>query len=62
MWRSKKFIVSAVLAVVIRAAGIGGIALAADDEEEEVSATPFDTLWEKMAAVLQEDNIAVTAD
>ena len=62
MWRSKKFIISAVLAVVILAAAIGGVALAADNEDEEVSAAPFGTLWEKMATVLQEDGIDVTSD
>ena len=61
MWRSKKFIISAVLALIILAAGIGGVALA-DNGDEDTSATPFGTLWEKMATVLQEDGIDVTSD
>ncbi len=62
MWRSRKFIISAVLVSVILAAVIGGVALAADNGDEDTSATPFGTLWEKMATVLQEDGIQVSSD
>jgi hypothetical protein len=62
MWRSKKFIVSAVLAVIVLAASIGGVALATDEENGNESVAPFDTLWEKMATVLQEDGIDITSD
>jgi opacity protein-like surface antigen len=62
MWRKKKFILVAVLAAVILAAGIGGVALAADNNDESQATTPFDNLWEKMAAVLQDDGVNVTSD
>ncbi len=62
MWRSKKFIIAAVLAVVVLAASIGGVALAADNEDDSETAAPFDTLWEKMATVLQDDGVDVTSD
>jgi hypothetical protein len=64
MWRKKKFILVAVLAAVILAAGIGGVALAADNNDNNNSQTTpsINTLWEKMAAVLQDDGVNVTSD
>lgn len=64
MWRSKKFMITVVLAVVILTAGIGGVALAADngDDGEPVITGQCNTVWDKMAEILQEDGIDVTSE
>jgi len=69
MWRKKKFIISIIMATVLLAAGIGGgIALAADNEEDESTSIKIirekcnTDIWEKMAEVLQADGIVITSD
>ncbi|MFC1901112.1 hypothetical protein ACFLYN_05915, partial [Chloroflexota bacterium] len=62
MWKSKKFIIAAVLAIAIALASFGGIALAADDGEDVEAEAPVETIWDNMAAVLQEDGVDVTAE
>lgn len=62
MWKSKKFIIAAALAIVIALASFGGIALAADDGEDTEETTTIDSMWEEMATVLQEDGVDVSAD
>jgi hypothetical protein len=63
MWRKKKVITGAVITAVVLAASIGGgIALAADGEDESEAAAHASAVWDKMAEALQEDGIAVTAD
>ena len=58
MWRSKKFIVIALLATVLLAGSIGGIALAADEED---SSQP-DTMLDRVAEILVEEGINVTSE
>ena len=59
MWRSKKFILITLLATVVLAGSIGGIALAqnGDEEEEQV-----ETIFDKVAAVLVADGVDITSD
>ena len=58
MWRSKKFIVIALLATVLLVGSIGGIALAADEED---SSQP-DTILDRVAEILVEEGINVTSE
>ena len=62
MWRSKKFIIAAALAIVIALASFGGIALAADDGGDTEETPTVDSMWEEMAAVLQEGGVDISAD
>ena len=57
MWRSKRFIIVAVLAAVLLAGSIGGIALA-DDEDGSQSGV----LWDRVAEILQEKGVDVTSE
>lgn len=59
MWRSKKFIIIALVAIVVLAGSIGGIALAQTEEEEE---TQTETIFDKVAAVLVEDGVNITSE
>ena len=54
MWRSKKFIAGVVLAVMLLAGSIGGVALAADNEDNDQSGTPFGTLWDKVSVIYEQ--------
>ena len=55
MWRKKKFIIAAVLAAVLLAGSIGGVALAQTGEEEEVlPADRYQALLDRVAAIYQE--------
>ena len=60
MWRSKKFIIVAVLAVVLLAGSIGGVAMAADNGDNSKPA--FTALWDKVATILQGKGIDVTSE
>ena len=51
MWRSKKFIVGAVLAAVLLAGSIGGIALAADNEDGSQPSARFGALLDKVCTI-----------
>ena len=62
MWKSKKFIIAVALAAVIVLASFGGIALAADDGGDTETETTVETIWEEVAAVLQENGVDVTAE
>jgi hypothetical protein len=53
MWRGKKWVIVVVLAVVVVAGSVGGVALAADDESER--GAPFGALWEKVCAIYEDD-------
>ena len=55
MWRSKKLIVIAVLAVVVLAGTIGGIALAQEDGEVNGDNSQPQTLLARVAAILSID-------
>ena len=56
MWRSKKFIIIAVMTVVVLGATLGGVAIAsADDENGSQTTNPFTTLLEKVAAIYQQN-------
>ncbi|MFC1932984.1 hypothetical protein ACFLXU_05080 [Chloroflexota bacterium] len=58
MWRSKKFIVIALLATVLLVGSIGGIALAADEED---SSQP-DTILDRVAEILVEEGVDITSE
>ncbi len=62
MWKSKKFIIAAALAIVIAIASFGGIALAADDGEDAEEPVAVCDIWDDMAAALQENGVDVSAD
>lgn len=64
MWRSKKVIFSVVLASIMLLGSLGGIALAADDEEEAQPQpeTPMSALWDKVATILQGEGVEVTSE
>jgi len=62
MWRSKKFIIIAVLTVVVLAGTLGGVAIAsADDENTDQTTNPFTTLLDKVATIYQQ-NTGVAID
>jgi hypothetical protein len=50
MWRKKKLIVIGILAAVLLAGSIGGIALAADNEKDSQPGAFFEALWGKVSA------------
>ncbi len=54
MWRSKKMIISLVLASVLLLGSLGGIALAADDEEDSQPRAFLGTLWEKVSVLYEQ--------
>jgi outer membrane murein-binding lipoprotein Lpp len=55
MWRSKKFIIGAVLAVVLIAGSIGGVALAADNgASDNQTGTSFGALWDKVGTIYEQ--------
>jgi hypothetical protein len=56
MWRSKKFIIIAVLAVVVLAGSIGGVALAqSGDENNSQPPAQQQTLLDKVCAIYQQN-------
>jgi len=54
VWRSKKLIMTAILAVVVLAGSIGGAVLAADGDEDIQPEAPFDAMLERISAIYQE--------
>ena len=58
MWRSKKFIIVAVLAVVMLAVGIGGVALAAENGDDSQPEARCGALLDR-ACEIYEDNTGV---
>jgi hypothetical protein len=54
MWRSKKFIIAAVLAAVMLAGSIGGIALAGDNGDDSGPAAKFEALWDRVGEIYQQ--------
>jgi hypothetical protein len=58
MFRSKKFIIIAVLLAVAIAGCIGGVAIAQTEEEE----TQTETIYDKVTAVLNANGIEITSD
>ena len=55
MWRSKKFIAGVVLAVVLLAGSIGGVALAADNDDDDNQPGIFaGALWDKVSAIYEQ--------
>ena len=54
MWRSKKFIVGVVLAAVLLAGSIGGVALAADNGADNQTGTSFGALWDKVSTIYEQ--------
>jgi hypothetical protein len=61
MWRSKKFIIIAVLAVVVLAGSIGGVALAQTSNDNNQPAAQQQTLLDKVCAIY-EQNTGVAID
>jgi type VI protein secretion system component VasK len=64
MWRKKKFIIIAVLTMVVLAGILGGVAIAnADDQNTNQTSTtnPFTTLLDKVATIYQQ-NTSVAID
>jgi hypothetical protein len=61
MWRSKKLIIVAVLAAVLLAGSIGGIALAADNGDNSQPKTQGDDLLAKVCTIYQQKT-GVTID
>lgn len=55
MWRSKKFIVAAVLATVILAGSIGGVVMAADGDEESGPAAKLDGFISQVVGIYNAD-------
>jgi hypothetical protein len=60
MWRSKKFIIIALLTVVVLAGTIGGVAIAQADDQNNAQATSQNAtgiakLWDKFAEILQKN-------
>jgi hypothetical protein len=53
MWRNKKWVIVAVLAVVAVAGSVGGVALAADDDSELEK--HFGALWERVCAIYEDE-------
>ncbi|NQT04854.1 MAG: hypothetical protein HQ577_02470 [Dehalococcoidia bacterium] len=51
MWRSKKFIVIAVLAAVVLVGSIGGVVLAADNGDTDPRQAHFDTMLDKVCEI-----------
>ena len=55
MWRSKKFIAGVVLAAVLLAGSIGGVALAADNgDNDNQPGTSFQALWDKVSVIYEQ--------
>ena len=61
MWRSKKFIVIAVLVVVMLVGGIGRTVLAADDGDDSQPEARCGALWDKVSEIY-EQNTGVALD
>ena len=55
MWRSRKFIIVAVLAIMLLSASIGGIALAANNGDNSQPKAPDGDILEKVCAIYQQD-------
>ncbi len=62
MWRSKKLIIGLVATTLLVSACIGGVALAQENEEESQSEAPINTLWDKVATILQDDGVNITSE
>jgi len=54
MWRSKKLIVGVVLAAALLFGSLGGVALAADNEDDSQPGALFGALWDKVCAIYEE--------
>jgi hypothetical protein len=62
MWRSKRFIIIAVLAAELLAGSIGGIALADDEDNDGQVVAPCGALWDRAAEILRDSGVEVTSD
>jgi len=54
MWRSKKLIIGVVLAAALLFGSLGGVALAADNEDDSQPGAFFGALWDKVCAIYEE--------
>ncbi len=66
MWKSKKFIIAAVLVAVLAAVGIGGVIMAADEDESEsqgaVTETQQQAMLERVLEIYEEETGVVIED
>ena len=63
MWRSKKFIFTAILASVILAVGIGGVVLAADNSDDSQTETKRGALVDRALEIYEEQTgVAIDSD
>ena len=62
MWRSKKFIIAAVLAVVILAGSIGGVVFAAENRNDTEAEAECVTLLDRVTKILVEDGVNITSE
>ncbi len=54
MWRSRKLVMAAILAVVVLVGSIGGVVLAADGDEDIQPEAQFGAILERISAIYQE--------
>jgi len=63
MWRSKKFIFAAVLLAVILTVGIGGVVMAADNDDDGQNETRHELLVDRVLEIYQEQtDVAIDKD
>jgi len=63
MWRSKKFILAAVLATVLLAGSIGGIVLAANNGEDSEAETKYEELIDKVCEIYEQNtDVAIDSE
>ena len=53
MWRSKKFVIAAVLAAVILVGSIGGVVLAQTDDSDDQPGAGYEAMLERVCAIYQ---------
>lgn len=59
MWRSKKFIITALVAAAVLAGSLGGIALAHTENDPDSS---HSSLLERITAILVDDGVNITSE
>jgi cobalamin biosynthesis Mg chelatase CobN len=63
MWRSKKFIVAAVLAAVMLLGSIGGVVLAANNGEDSEAETKYEELLDRVCEIYEENTgVAINSE
>jgi hypothetical protein len=62
MWRSRKWIIAALLAAVILAGSIGGVVLAANNGDNGEAESASETLLDRVTKILVEDGVNITTE